>query len=106
MADKIFYTEDELIEIYNECLDSQEGLNDDIEESPFYAGEEPDSDSFEDIEFDSYIVEYDDEDEEIRITLINVESEDYDGEDVTMVSDVEEDEDGETIYTPFEFDDD
>ena len=101
MPNKIFYSEDELIEIYNECLDTEEGLNDNIEESPYVAGVDV-GDDFEDIDFDSYIVEYDDELQELTITLLNVFSEDFDGEDVEMVSEVEEDEDG-VFYSPFEF---
>ena len=102
MANKLMYTDDELIEIYNEALDTEDGLNDDIDESPYYSGEELTTD-LEDIDFDDYIVEYADGDGELIITLINVFSDDFDGEDVEMISFVEEDEDGYLIYSPFEF---
>jgi len=102
MPGTIFYSEEDLIEIYNECLDTEEGLNDDTDESPYSAGEDV-GDDFEDIDFDSYIVEYDDDLQELTITLLNVFSEDFDGEDVEMVSVVEEDEDGDIFYSPFEF---
>ena len=102
MPGTIFYSDEDLIEIYNECLDTEEGLNDGIDESPYVAGIDMGGD-LEDIDFDSYIVEYDDDLQELTITLLNVFSEDFDGEDVEMVSVVEEDEFGEIFYSPFEF---
>ena len=101
MPGKIFYSEDELIEIYNEALDTELGLNDDIDESPYSAGEDVGVD-FEIIDFDSYAVQYDDSSQELTIVLFNVFSEDFDGEDVGMVSLVQEDVDG-IFYSPFEF---
>ena len=57
---------------------------------------------FEIIDFDSYAVQYDDSSQELTIVLFNVFSEDFDGEDVGMVSLVQEDVDG-IFYSPFEF---
>tara|TARA_Y100000385_G_scaffold286490_1_gene348602 strand:+ start:972 stop:1310 length:339 start_codon:yes stop_codon:yes gene_type:complete len=105
MPNKLFYDLDELTLIYNEALASLNGDLDDVDESVLYGSTdvELDLDTMEEIELDNYTIEFSAEEEVIFITLEGLVSDDFNDEDITVFTEIIEDEDGDITYTPYQF---
>ena len=105
MPNKLLYDVEELNLIYAEALASANGDFEEGEESFIYGDGAGlfNADGVEEILFDDYTIEFSAEEQLIVITFVGLVSEEFDDEDVSVFTEIVFDDDGDPLYTPFQF---